>query len=56
MGDPAPGKQPGDRVLQGGRTERLCLRILLPLTAGDAFQGASTRFRVIVSAEGQPGR
>jgi hypothetical protein len=50
-GDPKPGLQAGDRLLPGGRTEPLCLRVMLPVNAGNEFQAASTRLRLVVTAD-----
>jgi hypothetical protein len=52
LGDATPGQQPGDQLLGPGRSETFCLRALVPLNTGNAFQGTSTALRIITSAEG----
>lgn len=42
VGDAAQGQQAGDRVLAAGASETLCVRVLLPSTAGNNLQAAST--------------
>ena len=52
LGDGAPGNQAGDQVIRPGRSQGYCLRAMLPVNAGNEFQGASTVLRLIASAEG----
>lgn len=42
VGDPAQGQQAGDRVLAAGASETLCVRVLLPSTAGNSLQASTT--------------
>lgn len=42
VGDPTQGQQSGDRVLAAGASETLCVKVLLPSTAGNALQSATT--------------
>ena len=42
VGDPAQGQQTGDRILAAGASETLCVKVLLPSTAGNSLQAAST--------------
>lgn len=42
VGDPAQGGDAGDRELAAGANETLCLNVELPISTGDAFQGAAT--------------
>ena len=51
IGDPAPGAQPGDRVLDPGDSEVLCLRVVLPSGTGNAFQRASASVTFRLDAE-----
>ncbi len=51
IGDPAPGAQAGDRVLQGSDFEALCIRVSLPIGTGNAFQGLTTTATLNFSAE-----
>ena len=39
IGDSAPGAQTGDRILNGGASENLCLQVSLPLSVGNLLQG-----------------
>ena len=43
-GNSAFGHQDGDRTLGAAESEDLCLRIVLPLSTGNAYQGLSTAF------------
>jgi hypothetical protein len=52
LGDAGPGQQPGDLVLGPGASQTFCLRALVPVNIGNAFQGASTVLRLTASAEG----
>jgi len=51
FGDPAFGRQAGDRQLGSGVSEDLCLHASMPGSAGDAFQGAALGLRMVVSAD-----
>lgn len=42
VGDPTQGAQTGDRTLSAAASEKLCFKVDLPSTTGNAFQGAST--------------
>ena len=51
IGNPAPGDQGSDRVLNAGANETLCFRVTLPSTAGNAYQGATTTTTFTFDAE-----
>ena len=51
VGDPAQGAQAGDRVLQASNNEALCIRVSLPLSTGNSFQGLTTSANLNFSAE-----
>ena len=51
FGDPSPGTQPGDRLLAPGATERLCIRVSMPLDTGNEFQGTYTEATFSLVAE-----
>lgn len=51
FGDPASGRQEGDRRLAPGATELLCVRARLPLTAGNAAQNTQLDVRLVFDAE-----
>lgn len=51
FGDPSTGGQRGDRVLERGGREQLCVLVELPLGAGDHHQAASTVIALSVLAE-----
>lgn len=51
VGDPSQGDDPGDRDLAAMTSEVLCVRIALPLTAGDALQGATSAATLTFDAE-----
>jgi camelysin-like metallo-endopeptidase len=51
LGSSAQGAQAGDRALAAGASEDLCLRVSLPLTAGNASQGASSTATFTFDAE-----
>ena len=51
FGDPAPGDQGADRVLNGGANETLCFRVTLPAGTGNAYQGATTTTTFTFDAE-----
>ncbi|MCZ6788971.1 MAG: TasA family protein [Chloroflexi bacterium] len=42
VGNPSLGPDPGDRALEAFASEMLCIRVSLPLSAGNAYQGLST--------------
>jgi hypothetical protein len=50
-GDPAPGLDPGDRILDVGAVERLCVAANLPVGVPNDAQAASARLVVRVDAE-----
>jgi hypothetical protein len=57
FGDPRFGSQPGDRLLAPSSSEVLCVRVVLPRSAGNDYQTSSTAssFRVVAElAEGTP--
>ena len=51
FGNPSPGDQGADRVLNAGASETLCFRVHLPSTTGNAFQGAATTTTFTFDAE-----
>ena len=51
FGSSAQGAQAGDRPVAAGANEQLCFAWNLPLTTGDAFQGASTTATFTFDAE-----
>jgi hypothetical protein len=51
VGDPATGDQGSDRTLAGAASEVICFRATLPLSTGNAFQGAATTATFTFSAE-----
>ena len=51
LGNPATGNQAGDRTLNAASNETLCFRASLPLSTGNAFQGATTTTTFTFSAE-----
>ncbi len=54
FGDPAPGPDPGDRLLKPLSEEALCLNVLLPISTDNALQAASTTVTVEFIAEFAP--
>jgi predicted ribosomally synthesized peptide with SipW-like signal peptide len=42
VGDPTQGGQAGDRQLASSAAETLCINVKLPLSTGNAFQGAAS--------------
>jgi hypothetical protein len=42
IGNPAQGNQAGDRVLNSGANENLCIQVSLPLGTGNGFAGLTT--------------
>lgn len=51
IGDPSPGDQGADRVLNAGANETLCFRVTLPSGTGNAYQGATTTTTFTFDAE-----
>lgn len=51
LGDPATGRQPGDRSLDVGEREVLCYSVGLPLDASNEAQGARGRQTFTIFAE-----
>lgn len=51
FGSPATGDDPGDRTLAGGANEELCLRVELPITSDNSYQGRSTTATFSLDAE-----
>ncbi len=51
VGDSAQGAQTGDRTLAAGASERLCFRVSLPSSTGNAFQNATTTATFTFSGE-----
>ncbi|HEX5824802.1 MAG TPA: TasA family protein [Candidatus Limnocylindrales bacterium] len=51
VGNPVQGAHAGDRNLLAGANEVLCLRVSLPLTTGNASQGASSTATFTFDAE-----
>jgi predicted ribosomally synthesized peptide with SipW-like signal peptide len=51
IGNPAPGDQGADRVLNAGANETLCFRVTLPSGTGNAYQGATTTTTFMFDAE-----
>ena len=51
FGNPAPGDQGADRVLNAGANETLCFRVTLPSGTGNAYQGATTTTTFTFDAE-----
>ena len=51
IGNPSPGDQGADRVLNAGANETLCFRVTLPTGTGNAYQGATTTTTFTFDAE-----
>jgi hypothetical protein len=51
VGDPTQGSQAGDRTLNSGASEVLCVYVSLPLSTGNAYQAASTTTTFSFDAE-----
>ena len=51
VGDPGMGEHAGDRELAAGASEALCIEVRLPLSADNAYQGATTSTTFVVDAE-----
>jgi predicted ribosomally synthesized peptide with SipW-like signal peptide len=51
VGDSAQGAQAGDRALAANGSETLCLRVSLPSSTGNAFNGATTTATFTFDAE-----
>ena len=45
------GANAGDRELEPGASEALCIEVRLPLSADNAYQGATTSTTFVVDAE-----
>jgi spore coat-associated protein N len=51
FGDSNQGIDVGDRVLDAGASERLCVRVALPLATGNAYQNATSTITLTFDAE-----
>jgi hypothetical protein len=51
VGDSTTGADGGDRALAAGASETLCFNVTLPLSTGNAFQGAATTATFTFDAE-----
>jgi hypothetical protein len=51
LGNPAQGAQAGDRTLNAGANEVLCLQVSLPLSSSDTYQGRTTTATLAFIAE-----
>lgn len=51
FGNPAQGSQAGDRTLAAGVGEWLCMSVVLPASAGNSYQNATTTAALSFSAE-----
>ncbi len=51
IGDPAQGQQTGDRVLNAGANESLCMQVSLPLGTGNAYQNKTANATMTFNAE-----
>jgi hypothetical protein len=51
FGDPTSGQQLGDRLLAAGLREHICVRVRLPIDAGNRFQRSATSMSFTVIAE-----
>lgn len=51
FGNPAVGADPGDRLLEPGETETLCVVVELPLGVPDSIQGSTARVDLTVFGE-----
>lgn len=51
FGNPSPGSDSGDRVLNAGANETLCFRVSLPSATGNGSQGATTTTTFTFDAE-----
>jgi hypothetical protein len=54
FGDPAPGPDPGDRLLAPAADETLCFSVRLPISSDNSLQNASTTITVEFVAEFAP--
>jgi hypothetical protein len=55
VGNSATGRHDGDRLLEPGTSERLCIRASLPMTAPNEAQGTQLGFDLTISAEHDAG-
>ena len=51
IGSAAVGTDPGDRLLEPGEGERICVTVELPLDVSDEFQAASGSVEIVLIAE-----
>ena len=51
LGDPTPGPQTGDRVLEAGASEELCVRFSVSTSAGNTLQGVTATRDILAIAE-----
>jgi hypothetical protein len=51
LGDPKPGAQAGDRILEAAGRETLCVTVILPVGTTDALQSAETTVTFAIHAE-----
>jgi hypothetical protein len=51
FGDPATGPDAGDRLLAGAARERICIRVSLPVSAGNRYQHSLTEATFTIVAE-----
>jgi spore coat-associated protein N len=51
IGDPAQGAQTGDRTLAASANDQLCVRVSLPLSTGNDYQGVSASLTFTFSGE-----
>jgi hypothetical protein len=54
FGDAAIGPDDGDRLLASGAQELLCIRTTMPLSGGNAYQGATATITFTLSSEPTP--
>lgn len=51
IGDMAQGQDTGDRVLSAAASEELCIKVELPVSTGNAYQGQATEATFTIYAE-----
>ena len=51
FGDPSPGSDTGDRILNASASENLCFKASLPGSTDDSYQGATTTTTFTFQAE-----
>ena len=51
FGDPTQGAQSGDRTLNAGASEVLCIQVSLPSSSGNTYQGITTTATFTFNAE-----